>query len=60
MEPVSDEKFIRDITAIVRDGILNQEDKRTIYCVCLVACGRELAALRKEGQLTHPCQERKQ
>ena len=23
MEPVSDEKFIRDITAIVRDGILN-------------------------------------
>jgi len=54
MEPESKEltqaekrEFIERITSMVTNNILNRDDRRDIYCVCLVACDREMAKIRK-------------
>ncbi len=41
-------EFIERMTELVNNGILNRDDRREIYCVCMVACDRELAKIRKE------------
>ena len=41
-------EFIERMTDLIKNGILNRDDRRDIYCVCMVACDRELAKLRKE------------
>jgi hypothetical protein len=41
-------EFIERMTEMIKNGILNRDDRRDIYCVCMVACDRELAKLRKE------------
>ena len=40
-------EFIERITSMVMNNILNRDDRRDIYCVCLVACDREMAKIRK-------------
>ncbi len=54
MEPESKEltqaekrEFIERITSMVMNNILNRDDRRDIYCVCLVACDREMAKIRR-------------
>ncbi len=41
-------EFIERMTELANNGILNRDDRREIYCVCMVACDRELAKIRKE------------
>ena len=41
--------MIERITERVKNGILNRDDRREIYCVCMVACDRELGRIKKEG-----------
>ena len=36
------------ISEILKTDILTKSDKRAIYSVCLAACGREMAKMRKE------------
>ncbi len=40
--------LIERITDLVKNDILNKEDRDDIYRVCLVACDRELAKLKEE------------
>ena len=40
--------LIERITELVKNGILNKEDRDNIFRVCLAACGRELAKLKEE------------
>ena len=40
--------LIERITELVKNNVLNRDDRRDIYCVCMVACDRELGKLRKE------------
>ncbi len=39
--------LIERITELVKNDILNKEDRDNIYRVCLAACGRELAKLKE-------------
>lgn len=41
--------LIERVTELVNNDILNRDDRRTIYCVCLVACDRERVKIKKEG-----------
>ena len=54
MEPESKEltqaekrDFIERMTSLIANNILNRDDRKEIYCVCMVACDRELAKIRK-------------
>ena len=40
--------LIERITDLVKNDILNKEDRDDIYRVCLAACDRELAKLKEE------------
>ena len=40
--------LIERITDLVKNDILNKEDRDNIFRVCLAACGRELAKLKEE------------
>ena len=40
--------LIERITELVKNDILNKEDRDNIFRVCLAACGRELAKLKEE------------
>ena len=40
--------FIEKITDLVKNDVLNREDRDSIYRVCLVACDRELAKMKEE------------
>ena len=40
--------LIERITELVKNDVLNREDRDSIYRVCLVACGRELAKMKEE------------
>ena len=40
--------FIERITELVKNDVLNREDRDRIYRVCLAACGRELAKMKEE------------
>ena len=40
-------EFIERMTELIKNGILNRDDRRDIYCVCLVACDREMAKILK-------------
>lgn len=40
--------LIERITDLVKNDVLNREDRDDIYRVCLVACSRELAKLKEE------------
>ena len=40
--------FIEKITDLVKNDVLNREDRDSIYWVCLAACGRELAKMKEE------------
>ena len=40
--------LIERITELVKNGILNKEDRDNIFRVCLAACSRELAKLKEE------------
>lgn len=42
--------LIERITELVNIDVLTREDRDTIYWVCLVACGREMAKIKKPGQ----------
>ena len=42
-------ELIERITEMVKNDILNRDDRRDIYCVCLAACDREMARIKKEG-----------
>ena len=50
MELTAAEKreFMERMNDLIKNGILNRDDRREIYCVCLAACDRELAKSRKE------------
>ena len=55
MEPESKEltmaekrEMIERLADMIKNNILNRDDRKDIYCVCLVACSREMAKL-KEG-----------
>ena len=56
MEPESKEltqaekrDFIERMTSLIENNILNRDDRKEIYCVCMVACDRELAKIKREG-----------
>ena len=40
--------LIERITELVKNDVLNREDRDNIYRVCLAACGRELAKMKEE------------
>ena len=40
--------LIERITELVKNNILNREDRDNIFRVCLAACSRELAKLKEE------------
>lgn len=40
--------LIERVTDLVKNDVLNREDRDDIYRVCLAACGRELAKLKEE------------
>ena len=40
--------FLERITALVKDNVLNREDRDAIYRICLNACSRELALLEEK------------
>lgn len=40
--------LIERITELVKNDILNKEDRNNIFRVCLAACSRELAKLKEE------------
>ena len=40
--------LIERITDQVKHNVINRDDSRDIYCVCMAACDRELAKLKKE------------
>ena len=40
--------LIERITDLVKNDVLNREDRDDIYRVCLAACSRELAKLKEE------------
>lgn len=40
--------LIEQIKDLVMHDIINRDDRRDIYCVCLVACDREMAKMKKE------------
>lgn len=40
--------FIEKITDLVKNDVLNREDRDSIYRVCFAACGRELAKMKEE------------
>ena len=39
--------FIERMTSLIENNILNRDDRKEIYCVCLVACDREMAKIRR-------------
>ena len=39
--------LIERVTALVKNDVLNREDRDDIFRVCLVACDRELAKLKE-------------
>ena len=40
--------LIERITELVKNDILNKQDRNDIFRVCLAACSRELAKLKEE------------
>jgi len=40
--------LIERVTDLVKNDVLNREDRDDIYRVCLAACDRELAKLKEE------------
>lgn len=40
--------LIERITELVKNNVLNREDRDDIFRVCMVACDRELAKIRME------------
>ena len=42
-------ELIERMTEIIMTGIINRDDRRDIYCVCLAACDREMPKMRKEN-----------
>ena len=40
--------LIERVTELAKIGVLKKEDRDDIYRVCLVACDREMARMRKE------------
>ena len=40
--------MIERLTSLIENNVLNRDDRKEIYCVCMVACDRELAKLKKE------------
>ena len=40
--------LIERITELVKNDVLNKEDRDNIFRVCLAACSRELAKLKEE------------
>ena len=41
-------EFLERMESMIKDNILNREDRNAIYRVCLAACSRGLAELHKE------------
>ncbi len=41
-------EMIERLTDMIKNNILNRDDRKDIYCVCLAACSREMAKM-KEG-----------
>lgn len=41
--------LIERITELAKHDVLNRDDRDDIFRVCLVACDREMAKLKKEG-----------
>ena len=39
--------FIERMTSLIENNILNRDDRKEIYYVCLVACDREMAKIRR-------------
>lgn len=39
--------FIERMSSLIENNVLNRDDRRDIYCVCKVACDRELAKINK-------------
>ena len=40
--------LVERVTELVKNNVLNRDDRREIFCVCLAACDRELAKMKKE------------
>lgn len=40
--------FLERITDLVKNDVLNREDRDSIYRICMAACGRELAKMRED------------
>ena len=41
--------LIERITELTKHDVLNRDDRDDIFRVCLAACDREMAKLKKEG-----------
>ena len=42
--------FIERMTELIKSGILNRNDRRDIFCVCLVACDREMGKMSRKKE----------
>ena len=40
--------LVERVTELVKNNVLNRDDRREIFCICLAACDRELAKMKKE------------
>ena len=41
-------EFIERMTELIDNNIINQDDRKSIYFVCMAACARELVKMMKE------------
>ena len=41
-------EFMERMESLIKNGILNRDDRRDIYCVCMAACSREMARIKEE------------
>ena len=42
-------EFLKQLTTLVKGGILNRDDRDRILYICLGACDRELAKIKEEN-----------
>ena len=43
------QEMIERLTDLITNNIINRDDRKHIYCVCLAACGREMARMKEEN-----------
>lgn len=41
-------EFLERLDELIRSDVINREDRRKIYSICLLACERELADMKED------------